>query len=286
MTGVNGAALVLTATLFGVACASQGSGDPAAQSTCVSTASFDGTAYVSRHVQVHPVPGEALGQARVPGCNDTGQAQAPPDEFVDVARLPGVDPSIAVVSSDFPEVIYIRADLRDIPPDVMAYFNPPGCQPADIPITLEGRGWGSFSRTGTRNWTWSRRMTYRCWRSTLLRRPTYAPSYRSEWSLLSALLSRTRTWRSRYGSRALSSSSLVATEGSSWHATSRPARPRLGRVLALPRMSPLMGARNCPPDRLARMPQLGIFARELVGEGGPNPQVETEISRNTPCRTR
>jgi hypothetical protein len=148
MMGIKGAALLLAVTVSGVACARQGSGEPVAQPTCVSTAFFDGTEYVSRHVPVHPVPGEVLGQARVPGCNDTGQAQSPPDEFVNVARLPGAAPSIAVVSADFPEVIYMRADLQDIPPEVMAYFNRPGCEQTDIPITLEGPWLGIIQPDG------------------------------------------------------------------------------------------------------------------------------------------
>ena len=109
---------------------------------------FDGREYLGRSAQVRPVPGEVLGQARLPGCNDTGQSQAPPDEFVDVAQLPGVDPSVAVVSADYPEVMYVRADLEELPREVMAYLIPPRCQPSDNPITLDGQWLGIIQPDG------------------------------------------------------------------------------------------------------------------------------------------
>jgi hypothetical protein len=138
-------ALILVAT----GCTHQVSdANEGAQPACVATAFFDAREYVGRSTQVRPVRGEVLGQARLPGCNDTGQSQAPPDEFVDVARLPSVDPRVAVVSADHPEVMYVRADLEELPPQVMGYLVPPVCQQSDKPITLDGPWLGIIQPDG------------------------------------------------------------------------------------------------------------------------------------------
>jgi len=140
---------LLLLIVMATGCSGQVEGHPdGTQPTCAAIAFFDGLTYLGRNVPVHPVAGEVLGQAQVPGCNDTGQSQAPPDQFVTVARLPGVDPSIAVVEADNPQVMYTRANLKDLPPEVMAYFDVPTCQQADSPITLAGTWLGIIQADG------------------------------------------------------------------------------------------------------------------------------------------
>lgn len=109
-----------------------------ASASCPSVAFFDGRKYFGRNAVVHPVPGEPVGEARIPGCSDTGQSEAPPDEWRTVAALPGVDAGVAVVDAEIPEFIYVRADLDSTPPAVARYFAAPDCVPSDEPIDLEG----------------------------------------------------------------------------------------------------------------------------------------------------
>jgi hypothetical protein len=79
---------------------------------------------------------------RLPGCNDTGQPTAPPDELVKVARLPDVDPDVAVVDAAAPEVIYVRSDLDPLPAAVARFFDAPSCRQEDSPIELKGQWLG------------------------------------------------------------------------------------------------------------------------------------------------
>lgn len=106
--------------------------------SCASVAFLDGHEYLGRNAVVHPVPGETVGEIRIPGCNDTGQSEAPPDDWRTVAVLPGVDASVAVVDAEMPEVIYVRADIDSYPPGIDRYFAAPECVSADEPIDLEG----------------------------------------------------------------------------------------------------------------------------------------------------
>lgn len=115
-----------------------GEGSSGGSAACASIAFLDGREYVSRNAIVHPVPGEIVGEVRIPGCNDQGVETPPPDEWVTVAALPGVEKRVAVVDADSPEVIYISADQDPLPPSVERYFTAPRCDSADAPITLEG----------------------------------------------------------------------------------------------------------------------------------------------------
>jgi hypothetical protein len=106
--------------------------------TCAPQAFLDDQEFVSVNAAVHPVPGETLGEIRIPGCNDTGEERDPPDEFRMVARLPGVDPSVAVVDAQIPEVIYVRVDLQPFPQELDRYRTAPGCREGDAPMELAG----------------------------------------------------------------------------------------------------------------------------------------------------
>jgi len=99
---------------------------------------MDGQKYVMLNATVHPVPGEVVGNSRIPGCNDTGQASAPPDELRSVARLPGVRPADAVVDAEVPEIIYVSAELPTAPSGVERFMTAPTCAPDGAPIDLEG----------------------------------------------------------------------------------------------------------------------------------------------------
>lgn len=119
-----------------------------ANGVCASMAFFDGHRYVGRTAVVDPAPGAVVGEARLPGCNDQGQASAPPDELIEVARLPGVDPSVAFVAARFPEIIYTRSDVATLPPTVAEFFAAPGCSEEDVPIRTEGIWLGIIGADG------------------------------------------------------------------------------------------------------------------------------------------
>lgn len=97
---------------------------------------------------VQPVPGEVLGEALVPGCNDTGGVSVPPDEHVSVSRLPGVDPSVGVVSSHDPGTIFVREDVDPLPAEIMRLLVAPACGAADAPIDLSGTWMGIIGADG------------------------------------------------------------------------------------------------------------------------------------------
>jgi hypothetical protein len=108
------------------------------QGTCAPIAFLDGREYMTQNTSVRPVPGEAVGEIRIPACNDTGQAEAPPDEYRSVSALPDVDPSVAVVDAEVPEVIYVAADLNPYPAEINRYLTPPKCVQGDAPVELQG----------------------------------------------------------------------------------------------------------------------------------------------------
>jgi hypothetical protein len=143
--------LFLVLMMGATACGSSGSppSTAGAVGSCASVAYFDGREYSGHRAVVHPVPGEVLGEARLPGCNDTGEPTAPPDEFVEVARLSGVDPEIAMVVATTPEVIYVRSDLDPLPDEVVEFFAAPPCEPTDGPIELEGQWLSILGPNGT-----------------------------------------------------------------------------------------------------------------------------------------
>lgn len=132
-----GGRLVLLTLTLGLLAGCASASEPSAQATCVVIADFEGQQYHSRNALVHPSPGAVLGDITIPGCNDTGGEQ-PPDESRSVASLPGVDKSVALVDAEIPEVIYVRADLERLPPEVERYFVAPVCRPEDAPIDLAG----------------------------------------------------------------------------------------------------------------------------------------------------
>ena len=135
--------------LFCLAACSGGSDaatPPTAHGTCAPIAFFEGREYHSQNAVVHPVPGEIVGEIRIPGCNDTGESETPSDAMRQVASLPGVDVAVAVVDAGG-EVIYMAGEDQDpTPPEILHYFIAPNCEQQDAPIVLEGR-WLSIPGT-------------------------------------------------------------------------------------------------------------------------------------------
>ena len=97
---------------------------------------------------VEPVPGEVLGAVVIPGCNDTGGTSPPPAEHLLVARLPGVDPSVAVVSSGDPWTIFVREDLDPLPGEITRLLVAPTCDATDEPLDLDGPWLGIIGADG------------------------------------------------------------------------------------------------------------------------------------------
>jgi hypothetical protein len=98
---------------------------------CVAALTYDGTFYI--HADTRPItPGEALGGAEIPPCNDTGRAteEAKP---VDAFAVEGVDPRYAVVAEGGAgQMTYIAEhyapglrDAQPLPDDVAAILGPP-----------------------------------------------------------------------------------------------------------------------------------------------------------------
>lgn len=106
--------------------------------SCANIAIFEGREYSGRNAVIHPTAGAVVGEARLPACSDTNLATTAADEFVSVAELKGVEPDIAIVNAMTPEVIYVRSDLRTLPPEVERYFHAPSCSPDDAPVELHG----------------------------------------------------------------------------------------------------------------------------------------------------
>jgi hypothetical protein len=67
--------------------------------SCEEAVEWNGVLYVSVPVREAPEPGAALGEGEIPDCVVGGRC-APPGESVEVVRLKGVDPSVAVGARD------------------------------------------------------------------------------------------------------------------------------------------------------------------------------------------
>lgn len=110
---------------------------PGVNDPCYEVAFFEGREYSVQNAIVHPAPGEAVGRIRIPGCF-TGRSETLRDIWNEVARLPGVEPSRAVVDTEDPEVIYVSADLDHYPAALDRYFTMPRCDPELSPIYVAG----------------------------------------------------------------------------------------------------------------------------------------------------
>jgi Family of unknown function (DUF6281) len=104
--------------------------------------------YAGMTVHVVPRQGSRVGFAVLPGCNDTGQKQDPPDEKIPVARLHGVSPEVALVMPGRDDVVLVRRGIDQLPPQVGALLHAPRCEHQDAPIRLSGPWLGILGPDG------------------------------------------------------------------------------------------------------------------------------------------
>ncbi len=129
--------LLLASCLVLAACGSDGeatatkpaqTGPPKVAASCILAAEYDGHRYIGTAVKSPPREGPALGQAKVPACNDTpGALEDSSDQLVDVAELEGVPPEVAIVWQGRDDVVLIREDVNQqkLPP-ALTKLIPPG----------------------------------------------------------------------------------------------------------------------------------------------------------------
>jgi hypothetical protein len=82
---------------------------------------YDGHTYLGTAVEATPVPGDSIGNATIPPCNDTGGAGTTiPAEQVEVTSAEGVPPSVAIMLAGRNDVVLVRDDVK--PQDLQEYF--------------------------------------------------------------------------------------------------------------------------------------------------------------------
>jgi hypothetical protein len=108
------------------------------EAACAMVLRYHDRSYAGTTVHIVPPQGSRVGFAVVPGCNDTGQKQAPPDEKIAVARLRGVSPEVALVMPGRDDVVLVRRGIDQLPPRVRALLHAPTCEQQDAPIRLSG----------------------------------------------------------------------------------------------------------------------------------------------------
>jgi Family of unknown function (DUF6281) len=109
--------------------------------------SFRGHRYTGYDAVVRPVPGEILGEALLPACNDTNAADPVGDERIKVARIPGVDPDVAVVWGT-ETILVVEGTGAPLPETISRYLERPTCDPSDEPIELSGTWLGILGADG------------------------------------------------------------------------------------------------------------------------------------------
>jgi Family of unknown function (DUF6281) len=132
---------LLLAIIAGVCagCTSAGlTKDGGGEADCAMVARYHDRSYAGTTVRVVPPQGSRVGFAVVPGCNDTGQKQDPPDEKIAVARLRGVSPDVALVVPGRDNFILVRRDIDRLPPQIRTLLHAPRCRQRDAPIRLSG----------------------------------------------------------------------------------------------------------------------------------------------------
>ena len=118
-----------------------GASNGRASASCAFTARFQGEEYWGRYATVRPVPGVVLGTAVSPPCGGEKPWR------IEVGQLDQIQPETAVVSTDS-EIILVRRSIRQIPPEVQRYLEPPPCNSQDEPIDIQGTWLGILSAKG------------------------------------------------------------------------------------------------------------------------------------------
>jgi len=122
---------LLVLPLVVAACGGQGSeagaGDTAevggggAAASCAMLVEYDGHRYLGTAVEAAAVPGDSIGNATIPPCNDTGGAGTTiPAEQVEITSVEGVPPSVAIMLAGKKNVVLVRDDVK--PHDLQDYF--------------------------------------------------------------------------------------------------------------------------------------------------------------------
>lgn len=101
------ALLAVAAALLG-ACNAGDTGSGSA--SCASAIEYDRHQYLGHAAHVAPGDlGQELGEARIPPCNDTGDASGS-GEAIAAMEIQGVSPEVAVAASYSSDVIFVRVD--------------------------------------------------------------------------------------------------------------------------------------------------------------------------------
>ena len=97
------------------------SGGGVASASCAMLVEYDGHTYLGSAVGAAPVPGDSIGNATIPPCNDTGGAGTTiPAEQVEVTSVQGVPPTVAIMLAGRNDVVLVREDVK--PHDLQEYF--------------------------------------------------------------------------------------------------------------------------------------------------------------------
>jgi hypothetical protein len=102
---------ILYVALLALLCAACGSTVRAEQRTpaCRAAITWDGTFYYAKRSPALPPPDASLGQAGVPSCTDVLGGETGASRAVDVMRLAGIDPLVAIAVWGDWHHIYVAA---------------------------------------------------------------------------------------------------------------------------------------------------------------------------------
>jgi hypothetical protein len=129
-----------TASTGGTTRAEPGTGE----ASCALTVSYTGHTYLATGVEIAPPQGEVLGKGTLPGCGDSRSEQ------IEVAEIPGVSPSVALVFVGRNDVVLVRDDVdgEALPSEISHLLRASECDPSDVPIELDGPWLGILNARG------------------------------------------------------------------------------------------------------------------------------------------
>jgi hypothetical protein len=109
-----------------------------AETSCAPRLIWKKVEYLGNDVRLPAQVGEPLGRARIPPCEPAGSGQT-----VQIARIEGVDPAVAVVEAEdvFDVWVADTARARAYPPALERILYGPACDESE-PFTLAGRWTG------------------------------------------------------------------------------------------------------------------------------------------------
>jgi hypothetical protein len=130
-----------TAILLHIPSANRGIGN--GSGGCALRVQFRGTIYSGRTVEIVPERGPRVGSAVIPDCGPGGGPQT-----IQVARLRGVSPNVALVWVGSNDTILVRNGANRLPTAVTRLFTAPTCRRRDAPIHLAGPWLGILAANG------------------------------------------------------------------------------------------------------------------------------------------